>query len=204
MFLTRRIGRGFESMELRAAPSSLGLGDLWNGDSGDDNETQFTNVFTFVDESGEVIAPEDRQDKGLAKLERNDDGVELNIWTTHLPAGAYTVWWVVFNNPDACVDGCDGADLGNPAVEGSVLYATGGVVGASGFGYFRADLEVGETEGEVLFGPGLLDAGTEIHFVIRNHGPASSDPDELEAQTTTFEGGCDVFDCYDPQAGIFL
>jgi len=144
-----------------------------------------------------------------AKLTRGDGVVWLRINTTGLPAGAYTIWWVIFNNPDACgVDGCDDGDFGNGAVAASALYATGGVVTNNGVGHFRAHLEENDPPGQVLFGPGLTTAaGAEIHTIVRYHGPAGAG-DLLVKQTTTFGGGCmgmdpddPIFPCYDPQAG---
>ena len=143
-----------------------------------------------------------------AKLTRGDGLVWLRINTTGLPAGAYTLWWVIFNNPDACgADGCTGGDFGNPAVAASALFATGGVVLENGIGHFRAHLEENDPPGQVLFGPGLVTAsGAEIHIIVRYHGPAGTG-DLLTAQTTTFGGGCmgmdpiyPIFPCYDPQA----
>jgi hypothetical protein len=151
-----------------------------------------------------------------AKLTRGDGVVWIRVNTTGLPAGAYTNWWVIFNNPDACnADGCGGDDFFpggeyNAAVSPSVLFATGGVVTDNGVGHFRAHLEENDTSGEVLFGPGLTTAeGAEIHYIVRYHGPAGAG-DVLTAQTTTFGGGCSnapnpypIFPCYDPQSTGF-
>jgi hypothetical protein len=145
-----------------------------------------------------------------AKLTRGDGLVWLRVNTTGLPAGAYTVWWVIFNNPAACGESCTDADFANPAVAASALFATGGVVRHNGVGHFRAHLEENDPPGEVLFGPGLASAsGAEIHIIVRYHGPAGTG-DLLEAQTTTFGGGCmgmdpmyPNFPCYDPQATAF-
>ena len=142
-----------------------------------------------------------------AKLTRGDGVVWIRVNTTGLPAGAYTNWWIIFNNPDACPGGCGGEDFGIPAVNASVLFATGGVVTDNGVGHFRAHLEENDLSGEVLFGPGLTTAeGAEIHYIVRYHGPAGAG-DVLTAQTTTFGGGCTnvpnpylIFPCYDPQA----
>ena len=122
-----------------------------------------------------------------AKLTRGDGLVWIRVNTTRLPAGAYTNWWVIFNNPDACsAPGCGGKDFPTPAVNASVLFATGGVVTDNGVGHFRAHLEEGDLSGEVLFGPGLTTAeGAEIHYIVRYHGPAGAG-DVLTAQTTTF------------------
>lgn len=50
----------------------------------------------------------------LATLHRTEDEVESSL-DTKLSEGAYTKWWVGFNNPEFCVDGCDAGDLENPA-----------------------------------------------------------------------------------------
>lgn len=153
-----------------------------------------------------------------AKLTRGDSVVWIRVNTTDLLPGAYTNWWIIFNNPAACTDGCDSTDFGNPAVMASVFWATGGIVGQNGVGHFQAHLEEGvlpSGPGQVAFGPGLLDAqSAEIHYVLKYHGPASSDPAILQKQVTTIYGGCiggpgqgpdpvvghQIFPCYDPQA----
>jgi len=156
-----------------------------------------------------------------AKLTRSESAVGLSVNTTELLPGAYTLWWVLFNNPEACVDGCSGEDLGNPAVMGSVFFATGGVVDRDGVGQFRAHLQEGEMPGGagavLMPGPPLLDAQrTEIHVVLRYHGPVVERI--LMKQLTTHWGGCSlaapavvvdpvpgdrVYPCYDPQAAVF-
>lgn len=151
---------------------------------------------------------------GEATLKRSKDGVRVEIDTTELGAGnAYTVWWIIFNNPDACdldgVPGCQGNDLG--AVEGSVMNATGRVADADGNAQFTAFLPVGfmHTEppsGNIrqVFGPGLQNLkGAEIHVVIRCHGPWSGDFEQI----STLFGDCvdpdAVSGCYDAQAAAF-
>ncbi|MDH3674054.1 MAG: hypothetical protein OES12_01055 [Anaerolineae bacterium] len=137
---------------------------------------------------------------GVSELDRANDSVSVHINTKHLdhnPNGTtYTVWWVIFNDPDNCVDGCDGADIDACAPECddegiSVLWATGSVIPANGKGEFQADLAEGIPSGQVLFGQGLTDAeGAEIHMVIRTHGPPI--PGLVDEQITLFGGGCDV------------
>ena len=130
--------------------------------------------------------------------------------TTDLPEGAYTVWWIVWNDPSVCVDGCDGSDLrpgGVPNPGAFVGRATGKVVGPTGKGNFGASLKVGDTS-EVLFGPGLTDSRVaEVHMVVRYHGPVV--PSQMPAQINSVGGGCTfaaapgLFQCYDPQAVAF-
>ncbi len=43
------------------------------------------------------------------------------------PDAAYTVWWVIFNYPEHCVDGCGPDDLGNVDAKTAAIYATGGI-----------------------------------------------------------------------------
>ena len=134
------------------------------------------------------------------------------------PGHAYTVWWVVFNNPSECVDGCfldeitqaqeaaadPNDDIDPPPSEVSVLYADGAIANRRGRATFRAELEELDLTGPVLFGPGLTNAqGAEVHAVVRTHGEASDDPDILNEQLTTFNGGCPPNTCVDIQVGVF-
>lgn len=128
-----------------------------------------------------------------ATLVRNASGVTMTLQTSGLPAGAYTTWWVIFNNPAACSNGvCGEDDLpafgGAPAVNASVVFATGHVVSENGTANFGAWLGVGETDG-ALFGPGLVNVyGAEIHNVVRSHGEVL--PAFMPSQISSFNGGC--------------
>lgn len=154
---------------------------------------------------------------GVGMLVRGRDWIRMDIRTSNLPPGAYTVWWVVFDAPSGCSGPCDSDDLLNPAAGVSVFYATGGVVRERGIAAFRAHHRIGGDLGE----PGtqhVLGDGTihprhaEIHNIIKYHGPASDDPATLHAQVTTLLGSCEsganavdlgpVFGihCFDPQA----
>jgi hypothetical protein len=131
-------------------------------------------------------------------LVRNDNGVTGSVHTDQLIKGdAYTMWFVVFNNPGACVGGCGADDLGRQGVNSSVVYATGHVVGGEG-NNFSGWLGVGDTDGAVA-GPGLLDPrSAEIHLVIRNHGAAI--PGLIDEQIHSFNGGCPPNSCANVQA----
>jgi hypothetical protein len=85
---------------------------------------------------------------GTSTLTRTDSGMSFSLQTSGLQAGhAVTVWWMVFN-PDGSV---------------SVQYAAGHVI---------AHLQVGDTDGVINGGPGLLDAqGAEVVLVVLDHGP---------------------------------
>jgi hypothetical protein len=136
---------------------------------------------------------------GASIMTRDKTGVEASVSTTGLsPAGAYSWWWVVFNNPQYCVDGCGLDDLppgtvppaaGDPRVRASLLWGGGFVSDSSGSGFAIARLERGQPPGEVRFGPGLWNVEqAELHIVLRTHGPATAG--EVAAQIGAFDGGC--------------
>ena len=184
---------------------------------------QHTKMFVFQTSQG-VMGNGSIINGSSAKLTRSDDAVWLRINTTGLPAGAYTVWWVIFNNPEACDGPCDDPDLFNPAVMAGGFWATGAVVDANGVGHFRAHLEEGELPslpGQVEL-PGsspLLDTKkAQILVLLRYHGPVV--PAILTKQITTGFGGCiagppgqppppdpdpahRIYPCYEPQGALF-
>ena len=136
---------------------------------------------------------------------RNQAGVGMTFHTLGLIAGdAYTVWWIVFNNPDMCAPGhrfrCAVSDLTNPATGSSVLYAAGHVIGGEGVGNFGSYLNVGDTSGAIM-GNGLTNPmGADVHLVVRDHGPMI--PDLVADQISSFGGACDVNVCANVQASV--
>jgi hypothetical protein len=173
--------------------------------------TSRADVFTFQNEDGSDAAG---NVVGRAYLHRLEAGVSLVIKTRGLvPGHAYTVWWVIFNNPRKCGhDGCTDADFANPEVEASVLNATGRVALSSRVSFYAA-LPAGyiytnpsSGNGRHLFGPGLQNVrGAEIHVVIKDHGDTTGSVEQI----STFIGDCmldpDITPggCYDPQAAVF-
>ena len=140
---------------------------------------------------------------GQARLQRLADRVVLNLRSSELEAGAvYTVWFVVFNNPEYCDGACGADELGDPDVVTSVLWGNGRLINQSGLGSFTATLQENNAPGEIISGPGLLDAqGAEIHAVLRTHGAPI--PSQLHEQLTTLAGGCDVNTCANQQFAVF-
>lgn len=120
------------------------------------------------------IEPQD----GSARLVRTDSGLSFRMRTDSLtPGDVVTVWYVIFNNPSACNGGCDGSDLGNPNVGGTVMWAAGSIVGGNGTANWAGHLSVGELTvahpGFVFSDQTLTDArGAEIHLVVHSHGEA--------------------------------
>lgn len=147
-----------------------------------------------------------------ASLSRNNDGVFATISTSGLqPGGVVTLWWAIFNNPQFCAaEECAAPDLNNPAVNGSLQYGGGYVVGANGRADFSGYLAAGDNTGAVYPFPNLpnpapgiaLPKSAQVHLVIRYHGLASGDPTVLAQQLSTFNGGCGG-PCTNIQAAIF-
>lgn len=166
---------------------------------------------------------------GDGRLKRKKDSLEVEINTSGLPAGAYNLWWVIFNNPENCDGPCNPPDLFNPAVEGSVFFATSGIVedegDGLGSGLFRDVHFVGEYRGAKgiqdiipIDDPGapIDPKNAEVRILILYHGPVSDDPYTLHDQLTTFLGSCveggeaNAFpsplfgvQCFGPQAVFF-
>jgi hypothetical protein len=126
-------------------------------------------------------------------LVRNDNGIAATLHTSGLTPGiATTMWWVIFNNPAACVDECNAPDLAIPAVQASVQYAAGHVIGGDGVADYGAYLGEGDTTGcaaPTLPCNGLIDSRAAlVHLVVRSHGQAL--PDVIDEQISSFNGGC--------------
>ncbi|MEM9516904.1 MAG: hypothetical protein AAGA42_18800 [Actinomycetota bacterium] len=167
----------------------------------DGSTTSTASVYAFAEPDREV---------GASTLERYDDRVTSEFDASSTPPNeAYTLWWVVFNDPQACVDECDAGDLfidGDPSVglndaqidaaDIVAAYATGDVSTADGTLVLQSELDANEPAGtrEIIFGEGatLKDpGGAEVHLVARSHGPAIDDI--VDEQIGSFGGGCDVF-----------
>jgi hypothetical protein len=153
----------------------------------------------FVTVSDMQVFPNGPAVVGASILTRDKTGVDATVSTTGLSAlGAYSWWWVVFNRPQFCVDGCGLDDLpvgatpvsfGDPRVRASLLWGGGFVSDDTGAANAAARLERGAPPGEVRFGPGLSNLNkAEIHVVLRSHGVAIAG--EIADQIGSFDGGC--------------
>ena len=139
-------------------------------------------------------------------LTRTREGVYMSLHAAELvPGSIVTAWWVFFNNPKRCnTTPCTPDDLfNNPEAEGSLVNATGRMVGADGTADYGAYIAVGDTTGAHL-GSGLTNPlRAEIHLVTRTHGPAMlDDPELLRQQLSTFNGGCPPNTCANLQVSI--
>ncbi|PCK07304.1 MAG: hypothetical protein COA42_15030 [Alteromonadaceae bacterium] len=136
-----------------------------------------------------------------SKIERKSDKLCITTKANNLPEGAFTTWWIIFNEPDNCFGGdtIDGAsctlgDVGNPAADTSALSTAPALVGPRGVGIFDSCLEYGEIPSTNLFGGGVKNSHAEVHILIKWHGKAAFDDyNMLGNQLTKIDGGCDAF-----------
>lgn len=139
---------------------------------------------------------------GAAWLIRSKNGIQGRIMSNvSTYADPYTLWIVIFNEPSACDGPCDGTDLANPAVGGSVFNGTGAISAANGNGggVFNVDFEIvaGNLPNDlfILLGDaaGLHHNngfGAEIHLVIDRHPSIAMGPDSwiVDLTQTNFPG----------------
>jgi hypothetical protein len=157
---------------------------------------QVANIVDF--HSGVVVG-------GAATLTRSKKSVWANIHTSGLyPNSAYSIWWVVWNDPENCFDGCGEDDL---EIKGNSIFHAGGfVTGDDGTANVSVHADTGSLpQGvEELIAGGIKKNngfGAEIHLVIRSHGAIL--PGWVDAQIGSFEGACDIQVCDDHQAVVF-
>ena len=126
-----------------------------------------------------------------ATLVRRDGGLSFSFSTSNLrPGHAYTLWFVVLNNPAACAASpCSAPDiLLNPATDAQVTYGAGHVSGRSGNGNFAGSFRVGEIDGWLPDG-GLHHPRTaEIQLVLNDHGPMLQG--FMPGMIQTYRAGC--------------
>jgi hypothetical protein len=143
---------------------------LWGEDGGQDNRRTFqtANLIELV-----VGVP----GAGAATLYRSKNRLDMSVAITELAVNsAYTVWWIIFNDPSKCDGPCDEADLGTPAVRASVVYAAGFIT-APGLdtGHATASLEAGALPEGVPVAAGTVRGlkrgrglAAEVHVMIRH------------------------------------
>jgi hypothetical protein len=96
----------------------------------------------FADDRSRVFQTADIQPagpeiaaEGAAWLKRSKNRVEGRVMAKVDKANTpYSIWWVVFNNPDGCIDGCDIGDVlnGGIAADAAIFNASGAISAASG------------------------------------------------------------------------
>lgn len=172
--------------------------------------------------------PEGAPTGGQSFLTRTDDEIVITLEAAGLtPGDVHTLWWIVFNNPEACTEeggGCGEDDIFNEdgtlngegvmAAGIGIGNATGNVAKSDGTLEFGARLQM-ETNPEesvadghqVLFGAGF---GTnllivsphvaEVHVIVQSHGQARGNKKLME-QLSISNANCTPR-CVDIQATI--
>ena len=175
--------------------------------------SQTVDVFAFTGDFGGGYGPAVDPGNAIATATRTEAGIGLFVNTKNLPAGTYTIWWFIVNDPSVCLKedteyphNCDWSDVTN-ADNSALITATGDIVDERGTFQATAWLPVGETVGEdgaqVLPGSvrgALTDPwGSEIHLDLLYHGPPilplgdGSSIDDLYGQLRYTKGGCQYY-----------
>jgi hypothetical protein len=107
------------------------------------------------------------------------------------PGNAYTLWWIVINEPSACeTSPCTPSDVlkRTDITKADVGYGGGLIAGSDAAGRFASYLPVGPLTNP-WFGNGFVNPlGAEIHLVINDHGPLL--PEMAESMLGSARGGC--------------
>ncbi len=139
-----------------------------------------------------------------ASVVRHLDHAYFEFNARHMvPGNAYTLWVMHYDRPERCFDRCNCTfdDFVNENVTAGAMGAMSGRV-ADEYGQLSMGnvIKYGAqppSPGNILI-PGVI-KNERAHFqlVLRDHGPASNDPAVLEAQLTSWAGGCNVNSCQD-------
>ncbi len=144
----------------------------------------FSEQFLLI--PGEYVGP-----RAISRLRRTRDSISLHLRTFGLEPGGYTAWWLIYNNPQACLEHPCSLDdlLSNEDTEPAALRAAGHAVGANGRTTINAHLEVGgpQLPGS-LFGELTNPRGAEVHIIIKWHGPLITGL--VDEQLHRVDGGC--------------
>lgn len=178
----------------------------------DDVSIQSHRVESSRGDRAPVLTFADLTEVGRSRLRRKRNGVHYRVRTTGLePGHAYTLWMVIFNSTDECLDGapedgprCGPADVVNDAARPDMMWAAGGIATKGGRVRFAGKRRVGDLGRSVnrpvgLPAYGLEDAANaEIHFVVHDHGRML--PAYMPDMIKTIDGGCT--DAGVPAAGV--
>ena len=135
-----------------------------------------------------------------SKINRTDRGITVSVNTTVNP-GTYTMWLLIWNNPENCKGNPDLGLRCFPPLDppSCVLYGAGHVVGNNGKLNYTAHQQAWVPGSGPDCGNGLTNPrGADVHAAVRTHGEAI--PGMIPEQIHTFGGACDINDCSEIQA----
>lgn len=177
--------------------------------------TQTTGVFVLEDQFGEFFPNQIVVPQSKATLVRSEFGLSLFLTTSNLPKGAYTLWYLTYENLAGCqnnsnqpVGVCDLDDaVVDPArTQSGVIRAGHDVVDDTGTLTITSFLPVNTAAGDdgakllpgSLFGELTDPFGSEVHIVLKYHGLPlplgdGTSVDSLEMQLHSLEGGCEFY-----------
>lgn len=148
----------------------------------------YTNHVETHPSQGDVRVIEDAE----ATLVMTKAGAFASVETKELvPGNAYTLWFVVINDPASCENSpCNADDVlkRTSMTKADVGYGDGLVAGPNGKGHFTAFRPLGALP-QAWLGTGFKDPwGAEIHLVVHDHGPLI--PGREAEMTGSYRGGC--------------
>jgi len=127
-----------------------------------------------------------------ATLVMTKGGAFASVETNELvPGNAYTFWFVVINEPEACENSpCNANDVlkRTNMTKADVGYGDGLIAGADGKGHFTTFRPLGKLP-QAWLGTGFKDPWkAEVHLVVHDHGPVIAG---REAEMTgSYRDGC--------------
>jgi len=127
---------------------------------------------------------------GAATLIRSKNELQGRVMLADLnPGHAYTIWWIIFNEPSSCSTHPCTPGVDFAAGDAAIHYATGVIAASDGNGGGVANVSFETRDGAPPIGefvvPGLPEMGlkhnhgfkSEVHFLMIDHGvPAAGFP----------------------------
>ena len=171
------------------------------------NQYQTTSMYTIADpyQGGGFL---DLVDMSSASVTRTPEGIGLFFTTQGLPAGTYTLWTIIFNDPSKCANAagnpvgqCDtGGDMLNQEIS-TVLRGAGDVVDDSGALAISSWNPRDDPEEHLpggLWGALMEPFKSEVQLLLLWHGAPlplgnGTSLDSLEAQLHDMQGGCGYY-----------
>lgn len=181
-----------------AASSAAAAGFGYGNRAGDLKDASPAQVSASPLYSLAALPDEDILPRGNSTLTRTREGVAVRVNAANLEANAaYTVWWVIWNRPEKCLDrfACGMADLGSAG--NAVFFATGRVTDDFGQATFSASLAYGDgtddLPAEKVMLPGALETRhAQIDVILRTHKYVEDlqSNGDLAAALSSLAGGC--------------